>query len=122
MTFGAYDPITANLTTPLDSTGTVTITCTQGTSRTVGLDLGANASGSTRRMNDGGTSYLTYELYKDSGYSAVWGNSGGNLLTPATNPAASNAAVNITVYGRVAAAQNVIAGSYTDTVVATVNF
>ena len=28
--FGAYDPIVANAATPLDTTGTVTITCTKG--------------------------------------------------------------------------------------------
>ena len=65
--------------------------------------------------------YLGYELYQDSpGHATVWANSGAGLLTPprlrrrrlATSP----------VYGRVPAGQDVPWISYTDTVVATVNF
>lgn len=120
--FGGYDPIATHASTPLDASGTVTVTCTQGTTRTVGLSLGANATGATRRLTDGSSHYVAYELFKDSGRSSIWGNSGADLLTPAVDPAASNAAVNLTVYGRIAAGQNVVAGSYTDTVVATVTF
>lgn len=65
LAFGSYDPIVANASTPLNGTGTVTITCTKGATTTIGLDLGSNYSGSTRRMVSGGT-YLTYEIYQDS--------------------------------------------------------
>lgn len=119
LTFGSYDPIVANASTALDNTGTVTITCTKGASTTMGLDLGSNASGSTRRMASG-SERLSYELYQDSSRSTVWGNSGSGLFTPPAAP--SSAARNYTLYGRVAAAQDVAAGSYADTVVATVNF
>ena len=118
--FGAYDPVVANASTNLDGTGTVTVACTKGTSATVGLGLGSNASGSVRRLADGSSNYLTYELYKDSSYSAMWGNSGTDLLSPVAAP--SKAARAFTVYGRVASNQDVPAGSYSDTVVATVNF
>ena len=50
----------------------------------------------------------------------MWGNAGGGLLSPAAAP--SKAARNFTVYGRVPSNQDVAAGSYSDTVVATVNF
>src|SRR5438128_1650300 len=40
--FGAYDPIVANATTPLDSTGSVTITCTKGAATTLSLNAGNN--------------------------------------------------------------------------------
>ena len=86
---------------------------------TIGLGLGSNASGSTRRLKDAGTNFLTSEIYQDSGRSTMWG-SGANVLTPAAAP--SKAARNFTAYGRVTANQDVPAGSYTDTVVATVNF
>jgi spore coat protein U-like protein len=117
--FGSYDPIVAHASTPLDSTGSVTIRCTRGTATTVGLGLGANASGSTRRMTDG-ADFMTYELYKDNGRTQIWGNSGTDLLTPAVAP--SSAPRSFTVYGRVDAAQDVEAGNYSDTVVATVNW
>lgn len=118
--FGSYDPVVAHASTNLDGSGTVTIACTKGAATTVGLGLGSNASGSTRRMTDGSSNYLTYELYQDSGRTTVWGNSGAGLFTPAVAP--SKAARNFTVYGRVTSNQDVPAGSYADTVVATVNF
>ena len=120
LAFGSYDPVVANASTNLDGTGTVVVACTKGSTATIGLGTGANASGSIRRMKDAGTNYLTYELYQDSGRSTVWANSGAGLLSPVAAP--SKAARNFTVYGRVASNQDVPAGSYTDTVVATVNF
>lgn len=128
--FGAYDPIVTHASSPLDGSGTVTITCTKGATTTVGLDLGANASGSTRRMTDGSSNFLTYEAYQPPNttpgsacsYSSptVWGTSGANLFTPAAAPSKSGRTYN--VCGRVPAAQDLPAGSFTDTVVATVNF
>ena len=52
VTFGAYDPVTANATAPLDATGTVTVTCTKG-AVAKGLGPGSNAQGATRRMTQG---------------------------------------------------------------------
>jgi spore coat protein U-like protein len=120
LAFGSYDPVVANAATNLDGTGTVSVACTKGTTATVGLGLGLNASGSTRRMNDGSGNFLTYEMYQDSGHVTVWGNAGAGLMSPAAAP--SKAARNFTVYGQVASNQDVAAGSYSDTVVATVNF
>lgn len=117
--FGNYDPASAHSASPLDGTGTVTITCTKGSGPTIGLDVGSNASGSTRRMTDG-SEYLSYELYQNSGRTTVWGSSGGAIYDPGTAP--SSAARALTVYGRVAAGQDVTVGSYSDTVVATVTF
>jgi spore coat protein U-like protein len=118
--FGAYDPVATNATAPLDSTGTVTITCTKGAVATVGLGVGGNAQGSTRRMSQGAAAYLNYELYKDGSHSTVWGDTVDTGLdipaAPNRNPRA------FPVYGRVAAAQDATVGNYTDTVVATVNF
>ena len=117
--FGSYDPIVANAASPLDGTGTVVVTCTKGAGTRIDLGLGGNASGSVRRML-GGTDFLTYELYSDSGRTTVWGSGAVAGLTIPTAP--SKAARTYTVYGRVAAGQDVGAASYADTVVATINF
>jgi spore coat protein U domain-containing protein, fimbrial subunit CupE1/2/3/6 len=122
--FGAYDPVTANATTGLNGTGTVSVNCTNGASTTVTLGQGANpGAGSTdavpaRRLNDGATDYLTYTLYSDTGRTTAWGNTAGTGLA-FTGTGAVQA---LTVYGTVAAGQNVPAGNYSDTVVATVTF
>jgi spore coat protein U-like protein len=120
LAFGSYDPVVANASTSLDGTGTVVVACTKGATATGGLGVGSNASGSVRRMGDGATNYLSYELFQDSGRTTVWSNAGAGLRSPGAAP--SKAARNFTVYGRVASDQDVPAGSYSDTVVATVNF
>jgi len=120
LVFGSYDPVAANASANLDGTGGVAVACTKGATATIGLGLGGNASGASRRMGDGASNFLTYELYQDTGRSTVWGNLGANLVSPAAAP--SKAPRNFTVFGRVAADQDVPAGNYGDTVVATVNF
>lgn len=115
--FGSYDPVGANRTAPLDGIGSLIITCTTGTSATVGIDAGANGN---RRMNNGSGVYLTYELYKDGGRTQVWGNTGGALLNIVAAPTVQPRT--FTVYGRVPPTQDVAPGSYNDQVVATVNF
>jgi len=118
--FGAYDPVAANATAPLDGTGTITVTCTKGAVATVGLNTGGNADGTSRRMIGGTAAYLNYELYKDSSHSTVWGDT---IDTALDLPAAPNRTPrDFPVYGRVPGAQDATVGSYTDTVVATVNF
>ena len=117
--FGVYDPVVTNSATAVDSSGTVTIACTKGSSQTITLDQGSNADGSTRRMSDGLGEYMTYELYQDSARSQVWG-TGANAYTP--GPAPSSLPRSFTVHGRLPGAQDATVGAYTDIVVATVNF
>ncbi len=120
LTFSAYDPVVANATANSDGTGRVTVACTKGAAPSIGLGTGSAASGNTRRLSDGAGNFLAYDLYQDSGRSVSWTTSGGGLLT--TQAAVSKAARDFTVYGRIAGNQDVPAGSYGDTVVATVNF
>jgi len=119
LAFGTYDPVVANTSSNLDGTGRVTIACTKGSTATIGLGTGSNGSGSARRLSDGSGNYLSYELFSDSGRAAVW-NTGSGLLSPTA--AASKTARDFTVYGRISGNQDVPSGSYSDTVVATVNF
>ena len=118
--FGAYDPVTANATVPLDGQGSVTVTCTKGAPAKVGLGLGSNAQGTTRRMSLSASAYLSYELYRDASRTTVWGDAIDTALdlpaAPDRNPRT------FTVYGRVPSAQDATVGAYSDTVVATVNF
>ena len=116
LSFGNYNPTSGS---PLDVDGTFTVTCTTGTAPVVGLGLGLNATGSTRRMING-LQYLTYEIYKESGRTNVWGDSGGNTVTLAA--AASILPQTITVYGRVPASQSASAGVFADTVAITLTF
>jgi spore coat protein U-like protein len=135
--FGAYDPVSANSATgaDLNGSGTVSVTCTKNaTGVTITLALGANFTGSTRRML-GGTSgeFLTYELYHASATTpaaactfpgtTVWGTAGAGIFTPTgTAGWGAGSAKSFNVCGTVTKAQDVAVDSYTDSVVATVNF
>jgi spore coat protein U-like protein len=118
--FGNYDAVAANATAPLDGLGTVTVACTKGAPAKVGLGLGGNAQGTTRRMAGAAAEFLLYELYKDTAHATIWGDTADTALdvpaAPNRNPRS------YPVYGRVTAAQDAAVGNYTDTVVATVNF
>ena len=108
-----------------DSTGSlsVTVTCTDTTPYTIGLDagLGTGATVTTRTMTVGGVgATLNYALFQDAGRSIPWGN------TPGTDTSASatgtGAAQLVTVYGRIPAGQLIAPGAYTDTITATVYY
>jgi len=122
--FGAYDAVGANAAAPLNGTGSVSVTCTSGASTTVTLGQGSNAdTGSTaaapvRRMKDSGTNFLSYALYSDTGRTTAWGDTSGTGLAHT----GTGTLTALTVYGQIAAGQNVPAASYSDTVVATVTF
>jgi spore coat protein U-like protein len=120
LTFGAYAGA------QIDSTSTITVTCTNGSAARILLDEGPNkASGSTaaapqRRMSDGATPtahYLTYQLYSDNAGGTVWDNVTGKTST------GSGIAQGLTVYGRLPGGQlGAPVGSYTDTITATISF
>ncbi len=127
--FGSYDPIVTNLSAPVTGTGGVTITCTRGTSASLTLGPGANPTGATRRMR-GGTSFIAYELYKPASESPgapcsfaspkIWGTAGDAVFTPSSAPSREPRSYN--VCGRIPEAQDVLAATYFDAVVATANF
>ena len=123
LAFGTYDGAIANAAAPLDSTGTVTVTCTNGSPVSITLGQGANADALSsddtplRNMTDG-TQLMAYFLYQDAGHATVWGNSLASDLAQDGNGAAQN----LTVYGRIPAGQNLSEGTFTDTVVANVEF
>ncbi|HJT16836.1 MAG TPA: spore coat U domain-containing protein [Thermoanaerobaculia bacterium] len=118
--FGAYDPVVTNAAAALNGTGTVTVACTKGASATIDLGNGGNLSAGSRRMTSG-PDFLNYALYKDAARTQVWGTglAGGATLT---YNSASKAATNLTVYGTVPGGQDVTVGSYSDVVVATINY
>lgn len=115
--FTPYDPVAA---AAVDAQGGVTVTCTSGSPWWIGLGAGGGgpAAGVSRSMSLN-ASRLGYELYTDSGRTAIWGNT-----QPTGFLGTGSGAVQATpVYGRIAAGQTAVpAGNYADTVVATVNF
>jgi len=122
--FGAYDSAVVNASANRDATGTVNVTCTSGASTTVTLDEGDNAGGGStaavpvRRMTDDGTNFIGYQLYSENTRTTLWGGTAPTGLAHT----GTGLLVGLTVYGRIPGGQNVPAGNYSDTVVATVTF
>ncbi len=118
LAFGTYDPTATSAT---DTTSTINVTCTPGTSFTVGLNAGTTAGTTvTTRQMASGANRLNYALYSDAPRSVNWGNTPGTDTPAAT--VASTTPTALTVYGRVSSQQAVPAGSYTDTVTITVSY
>ena len=99
---------------------TVTVTCTNSTTYTVGLGpgLASGATVTTRQMQNG-AALLNYGLYSDSAWTTNWGNT---LATNWVSGTGNGAAQNLTVYGQIPAAQYVTPGSYADTISVTVTY
>jgi spore coat protein U-like protein len=118
LTFGVYSTISgANL----DGTSTIQVKCTLNAAYAVGLNAGSTAGGTiaARLMTDG-SSTLGYNLYTSNARTTVWGDgAGGSSTVPGTG---TGLTANLTIYGRIAGVQNVHAGSFSDSVTATINF
>jgi spore coat protein U-like protein len=104
----------------LDSTTTLSVTCTDTTPYNVGLSAGT-ATGATvtnRMMTGPGGATLDYSLSSNSTHTTNWGNSTGSWV----GGTGTGSAQTLTVYGQVPANQHDVSGTYTDTIIATVNY
>jgi spore coat protein U-like protein len=114
-----FGTVTGTIATDVDSFTTLSVNCNSGATYSVGLNDGTHSTTPGERRLQSGANYLDYELYSDSGRSSVWtaANTTGDV-----DGTGNNAAQSLTVYGRVPGGQSVPAGTYTDTVTATIEF
>lgn len=117
--FGSYNPVSAS---PVFASGTVTVTCS-GLGLLVSYRILMSGGGSgnvaSRRMS-AGARVLPYNIFTSSAYTTIWDNvtgvSGSFLISLGNN------SFSHPVYGRILAQQPASAGSYTDSVVITVDY
>jgi len=117
LVFGAFVPTGPDV----DSTTTVSVTCTNNTPYDIGLNEGIapGATVTTRQMVDG-ASTLDYGLYQDATHLTNWGDTVGVDTVSLTG---NGAAQVTTVYGRIPGSQPTVpAGSYSDTITVTVTY
>ena len=116
MAFGSVD-VTANAA--VDSTATVSLSCSALLPVRVCVNLGAGGGGATNAANRfmaSGLNQLRYSFYSDAARSNVWGSnlwagSGANSVT--VDFGIGGGSTNLTVYGRVFSGQQTVpAGSY----------
>lgn len=112
--FGNQGVLAANV----DSSGQVSVTCTNGTPYTVALDGGGAAAPPTARKMSKGGETITYGIYRDAARTQPWGDTVGSM----GGGTGSGAAQSLVTYGRVPAQGTPSPGTYSDTVVVTVTY
>ncbi|MEK5768246.1 MULTISPECIES: spore coat U domain-containing protein [Acinetobacter] len=116
VSFGNYDVFTANAN---ESTGELIVTCSVETAYTLQLDPGRSGNFIQRNMLNG-TEPLAYNIYSDGAKNLVWGDGTGGSVTKNGQTGATKETH--TLYGRIPARQNVLAGNYSDTIIVTIVF
>lgn len=124
--FGS-NPGTNLLSANVDTSTTVSVTCTNGSPYSIGMDNGANVSGAQRRMKNGVSNFLNYNLYTDAGRTNAWTTAASSTTCTTANSCAlgtgNGAAQSVSIFGRVpTVATAPSAGAYTDTVVMTITY
>lgn len=115
LAFGTYSGALIN------STSTISVTCTSTTAYNVGLNPGV-ATGATvtnRMMTGPSASHLGYKLFRDSGRTSNWGNTVGTDTVAGTG---SGVVQSLPVYGQIPAGELVVPGGYSDTITATITY
>jgi spore coat protein U-like protein len=121
VSFGGYDVFSS---TPSDTTGTIAIYCNNPEKKpmpvTVSINSGASGSFNPRQMRlAGGSDRMNYYLFTDPSRTIIWGDgTGGSSVS--TSRIVKTEPLNLTIYGRIPARQNLRAGAYSDNLVVTV--
>jgi spore coat protein U-like protein len=124
LNFGNYDPLE---TSAVDSVGNLMYFCSQPVPFvTITIDRSGTGTVLNRRMNNNSsgqdTDALLYNIYLDAARTAIWGDgTQGSQIWSAPNPAVRTR-INVPIYGRIPAGQNVGVGGYGDTLTITINY
>ncbi|AMV41213.1 MULTISPECIES: spore coat protein U domain-containing protein [Paraburkholderia] len=111
------------LNSTLTATGTLSVACTNNDAYSIALSAGAG-SGATvadRVMTrSGGSDKIHYQLYQNASHSLPWGD--GTNGTTALTGTGTGSSQSVTVYARVLPQTTPQAGTYIDTVIATITY
>ena len=126
LNFGTYNPINSS---NVDAAGNVSVSCGAllvGFNVSYEMTLSSGGSGNllNREMSNGGDT-IAYNLYTNSSRTTIWGDGAGgtgSITNSYLLTLVNNRTDNFPIYGRVLSGQNVSAGAYSDSLVATVIF
>lgn len=120
VTFPAYDVFRG---VPTDAQGSVTYSCKGVGQRTVTIDLSAGGTGQFNpRQMRASSQALPYNLFLDAGRGTIWGDGGGGTARYGPVNPPNNSPVVVPIFGRIPPGQNATPGTYTDSVILTLNF
>ncbi|NJD63576.1 MAG: spore coat protein U domain-containing protein [Deltaproteobacteria bacterium] len=119
--FGSYDVF---VTVPLDSAGTVTVSCDRNPPTDVTVEIGPSASSGgfqPRTMRSASASdRLNYNLFTNASRNVVWGDGNAGTARVVLVKVNKNRPQTATIYGRIPPGQNVSVGSYSDRITVTI--
>ena len=127
MAFGNYSAV---LGTAVNTTATLTMTCTNNTNAadtvnySISLATGVGGGYNPRRMT-AGAERLNYNIFRNNARTQIWGNGTGGtqVVTGSFNvPRNQTRTRNVTAYGQIISNQDASQGDYVDTVTATATF
>lgn len=125
LVFGVYDPTNTNAATASANIQTTCSVLLVSVISQIKVTLNTGGSGTyiSREMTNG-SGLLTYNLYQDAAHTIVWGDGseGSQDLTNNYLIDLLGTTINHTIYGQMPAGQFVEPGSYSDTIVVTVEF
>jgi spore coat protein U-like protein len=104
-----------------DAQNTISVVCTRGAPYQIALGAGLNDGGlgvDARKMK-AGSATIAYQLYRDASRTLVWGNT---LNTDTKGGSGDGSTQNHTVFGRVPAQTTPAPGTYSDTIVVTIEY
>lgn len=114
--FGAH----GLLNQPVDASSQIRVSCTSGSSYSVGLGYGLHGNGpGDRQMRDLAGNRIGYQLFRDNARTQPWGLATDGLAMVA---AGSGSSQPVSVHGRVPAQPTPPPGAYADTVTVTVTY
>jgi spore coat protein U-like protein len=122
--FGSFNPLPG---LSADTNGTIAVTCTGAVSDTASYTITITSgigSFSARKMVAGSDS-LTYNLYKDSGCTQVWGDGTASTSTVSASVTLTSTSLttNYVVYSRIAGGQRTVkAAAYSDNLLVTIAY
>jgi spore coat protein U-like protein len=118
ITFGTQGVLT---TAVPGSAAQIKVQCTNTTNYNIGLNAGTGvgATVANRKMTAPGGATINYSLYKDSGFTTVWGNT---ILTDTVPDTGTGVIKTYNVYGQVPAQSTPAPATYTDTITVTVTY
>ena len=119
----AFDDYDTTAADHLQSTGTMTSTCTSGGAAKITMGLGSgghsdSSDSSPMRQMTNGASKLRYDLFSENSYTTAWGNTSG------TGKAftGTGSVQTFTAYAQIPKNQTVISGTYNDSVAVTLTY
>jgi spore coat protein U-like protein len=108
---------------PLEVATGFEVRCRPWTDASVTFTRGSNSASYDPRTMSNGTELVNYNLFTDASMTLIWGDgTGGSTDYPLFNATPQNKVFTESIYGRVFPGPDVAAGTYTDTITATLTW